>query len=51
MSFLPIIESALSEVPEVVGQALKALGDEVARLGSMLEGLAARMDKLDQQPK
>jgi hypothetical protein len=47
MSFLPIIESAMSEVPEVVGTALKAIGDEVAKLGSMLEALAARMDKLD----
>lgn len=47
MSFLEIIESAMSEVPEVVGTALKAMGDEIAKLGSLLEAVAARMDKLD----
>lgn len=47
MSFLNIIESAASEVPELVGTALKAIGDEVAKMGEMLEALAARMDKLD----
>lgn len=47
MSFLPMIESAVSEVPELVGTALKAMGDEIAKLGTMLEELAARMDKLD----
>ena len=47
MTFLPMIESAVSEVPELVGVALKAMGDEIARLGSILEELAARMDKLD----
>jgi hypothetical protein len=50
MTFIPLIESAVSEVPELVGVALKAMGDEIAKLGTMLEGLAARMDKLDQKP-
>lgn len=44
---LNFIESAAAEVPENVGKALKLLGDEVAKLGSLLEALAARMDKLD----
>jgi hypothetical protein len=50
MSFLPMIESAVSEVPELVGVALKAMGDEIAKLGTMLEALAARMDKLEAKP-
>lgn len=48
MSFLEIIESAASEVPEIVGTALTTLGTEIAKMGELLEALAARMDKLEQ---
>lgn len=44
---LDMIESAAAEVPENVGVALKFVGSEIARLGTALETLAARMDKLD----
>jgi len=47
MSFLQIIETAASEVPETVGVALKAIGDEVAKMGDLLQAIAARMDKLE----
>lgn len=47
MSFLDIIETAASEVPDVVGAALKTIGDEIAKMGELLEALAKRMDKLD----
>ena len=36
-----------AEVPEEAGAALKFIGSEITRLGSLLEALAARMDKLD----
>lgn len=49
MSFLDIIETAASEVPDVVGQALKMMGDEIAKMGELLQALADRMDKLDHQ--
>jgi hypothetical protein len=42
-----MIEQAVAEVPESVGTALKWLGDEVAKLGSDLQALAARMDHLE----
>lgn len=45
--FLNLVESAASEVPEIVGTLLKAMGDQIAHMGEMLEALAARMDKLD----
>jgi len=44
---LDFIESAVAEVPENVGKALTFMGDEIAKLGTLLEALAARMDKLD----
>lgn len=47
MSFLNIIETAASEVPEVVGTALKTMGDEIAKLGELCQALADRLDKLD----
>lgn len=48
MSYLQIIETAVSEVPDMAGAALKAIGDEIAKMGEMLQALAARMDKLEQ---
>jgi hypothetical protein len=38
------IEAAAAEVPEAVGKALTMLGDEISKLGTALEALAARMD-------
>jgi hypothetical protein len=46
-SLLDSIESAVAEVPENVGIALKFMGSEIEKLGSLLEALAARMDHLD----
>lgn len=39
------IEGAVAEVPEAVGKALKFMGDEIARLGTALEALAAKMEE------
>lgn len=47
MEILNLIESAMAEVPENVGHLLRFMGDEIAKLGSALEALAARMDKLE----
>jgi hypothetical protein len=39
-----VIEGAMAEVPEAVGKALKYMGDEITRLGTKLEELAAKME-------
>jgi hypothetical protein len=46
-SLLDSIESAVAEVPEEVGAALKFIGSEITKLGALLEALAARMDERD----
>lgn len=44
-NILTSIEAAVGELPEAAGQALKYIGEEIARLGTALEALAARMEK------